>query len=205
MVRLFVGLEIPDTMRDALSDVRGGVEGAHWQRDDQLHLTLAFIGEVPKKAVHEIEGELSRISFAPFDFALKGVGLFGKPKQPKCLWASVEDKAPLVHLHEKIVNALARVDVEVERRKYKPHVTLARFRRGAQARVGDWLHYNENLWTPAETVQHFTLFSSQRTHDGSYYTVESRFGRSLEAEPEADDLTIAYDMASDYGWVLNPS
>ncbi|WP_417449884.1 RNA 2',3'-cyclic phosphodiesterase [Kordiimonas sp.] len=205
MVRLFVGLEIPETIRDALSEVRGGVEGAHWQRDDQLHLTLAFIGDVPKKALHEIEGELSRVSVNPFDFALRGVGLFGKPKQPKCLWVGVEDKAPLVHLHEKIVNALARVDVDVERRKYKPHVTLARFRRGAQARIGDWLLHGENLYTPAETVQHFTLFSSQRTNEGSYYTVESRFGRALETEPEAGDAEQAYHMGREFGWVLEPA
>ena len=202
MVRLFVGLEIPDNIREALSDVRGGVEGAHWQRDDQLHLTLAFIGDVPKKVMHEIEGELSRIHVAPFEFALRGVGLFGKPKQPKTLWAGVEDRKPLGHLHEKIVNALDRVDVEVERRKYKPHVTLARFRRGAQARVGDWLLNSEMLHTPAETVQHFTLFSSQLTHEGSYYTVESRFGRALEAEPEREDESF---MSSRFGFLMEPA
>ncbi|WP_417455996.1 RNA 2',3'-cyclic phosphodiesterase [Kordiimonas sp.] len=205
MVRLFVGLEIPESIRDALSHVRGGVEGAHWQRDDQLHLTLAFIGDVPKKTFREIEGELSRISFTPFDLALKSVGLFGKPKQPKCLWAGVEDKAPLMHLHEKVLNALDRVDVDVERRKYKPHVTLARFRRGAQARVGDWLLQGEMLHTPVETVQHFTLFSSQRTHEGSYYTVESRFGRALESEPDVEDSYSTFDMAREFGWTLEPA
>ncbi|TNE61689.1 MAG: RNA 2',3'-cyclic phosphodiesterase [Alphaproteobacteria bacterium] len=187
MVRLFIGLEVPETIQEALMDVRGGVEGAHWQRDDQLHLTLAFIGDVSKKSMREIEGELSRISFHPFDLQLRGVGLFGKPKQPKALWAGVESPGPLCHLHEKIVHALDRVDVETERRKYKPHVTLARFRKHAHARVGDWLTENETLRTPAETIEYFTLFSSQLTSNGSYYTPEARFGRVLEDEPEADN------------------
>ncbi|NVJ97694.1 MAG: RNA 2',3'-cyclic phosphodiesterase [Alphaproteobacteria bacterium] len=187
MVRLFVGLEIPENMRSALFDARGGVEGAHWQRDDQLHLTLAFIGDVPKRTFHEIEGELSRIVLTPFELSLRGVGLFGKPKQPKNLWAGVSDRAPLVHLHDKICHSLEMVGLEIDRRRYKPHVTLARFRRHAQARIGDWLTQHENLQTPSMTVEHFTLFSSQLTHEGSYYTVESRFGRALESEPEYEE------------------
>lgn len=187
MVRLFVGLEIPEQVRSALYDVRGGVEGAHWQRDDQLHLTLAFIGDVPKRTWHEIEGELSRITLAPFELSLRGVGFFGKPKQPKTLWTGVSDRAPLIHLHDKICHAMDVICVDVERRKYKPHVTLARFRRHAHARIGDWLTEHENLQTPTFTVEHFTLFSSQLTREGSYYTVESRFGRALEHEPDAED------------------
>ncbi len=188
MVRLFVGLELPHTIKCALEDARGGVEGAHWQRDDQLHLTLAFIGDVSKKMMHEIEGELSRLTFNPFDLQLQGVGLFGKPSQPKVLWAGVEDRKPLVHLHDKICQAMNSIDVDVERRKYKPHVTLARFRRGALARIGDWLTENEKLKTEAEKVEHFTLFSSERTAEGSYYHVEARFGRALACEPESEDF-----------------
>ncbi|MFC4348817.1 RNA 2',3'-cyclic phosphodiesterase [Kordiimonas lipolytica] len=200
MVRLFVGLEIPENVRSALDEARGGVECAHWQRDDQLHLTLAFIGDVPKRTMHEIESELSRIIVTPFELDLRGVGLFGKPKQPKNLWAGVSDRKPLVHLHEKICFALESVGVDVERRKYKPHVTLARFRRGAQARIGDWLTEHEILRTPAWTVDHFTLFSSQLTCEGSFYTVESRFGRAYEGETEDEDFTAFSGFELEPAW-----
>ncbi|UTW58540.1 RNA 2',3'-cyclic phosphodiesterase [Kordiimonas sp. SCSIO 12603] len=176
MVRLFVGLEIPDTMHAALDETRGGVEEAHWQRDDQLHLTLAFIGDVSKNTMREVEDELARVSFDPFELSLSGVGMFGKPGNPKALWAGVGNKKPLKHLHEKILQALEPLELELDYRKYRPHVTLARFRKQAQSRVGDWLSVNEALKTPAETVSHFSLFSSQLTQNGSYYTVESRFG-----------------------------
>ena len=176
MVRLFVGLEIPDSMLAALYEARGGVEEAHWQRDDQLHLTLAFIGDVSKNIMREVEDELARVSFDPFDLSLAGVGMFGKPGNPKALWAGVEQEKPLKHLHEKIHQALEPLELDLDYRKYKPHVTLARFRKQAQSRVGDWLSVNEALQTPVETVSHFSLFSSQLTQNGSYYTVESRFG-----------------------------
>lgn len=190
MARLFVGLELDPLLIGDLSEVRGGVEGAHWQRDNQLHLTLAFIGETPRRAKREIEDALARIRFEPFDLSLSGVGMFGKPKQPKVLWAGVQNKKPLVHLHEKIASTLDRIDVETDRRKFKPHVTLARFRRGAQARIGDWLTHNERLDTRSMTVDRFVLFSSERTSEGSFYRHEAEFhavGVEMPSEDTNDD------------------
>lgn len=194
MVRLFVGLDIPEPLASDLAPARGGVEGAHWQRDNQLHLTLAFIGETPRRTMHEIESALAAIRFEPFELALKGVGLFGKPKQPKTLWAGVANKRPVQHLHEKIVAALDRIDVETERRKFKPHVTLARFRRGAQARIGDWLSDNERICTRPVLVDRFVLFSSERTSEGSFFRHEAEFhghGHAMDEEAQADELHYA--------------
>lgn len=182
MVRLFVGLELAPDIKEALDFARGGVEGAHWQRDEQLHLTLAFIGEVPSSTVRQIEDELSAIAFDPFELSLEGVNMFGNTRQPKTLWAGVADEAPLHHLHEKVMNALERIGVEPDRRRYKPHVTLARFSRGTQARISDWLTANGVLKTPTQQVGYFSLFSSQRTDDGPCYLVESRFGQDVEAD-----------------------
>ncbi|UTW55192.1 RNA 2',3'-cyclic phosphodiesterase [Kordiimonas sp. SCSIO 12610] len=176
MLRLFVGLEIPASMIDALEHVRGGVEGARWQRDDQLHLTLAFIGEIPNKQLGEIVDTLSQIRFEPFDMAIKGVGCFGKPKKPKSLWAGIENKRPVAHLHEKITHALMQIGLDMETRKFTPHITLARFKRGTDARIGDWLSTNDCLTSSPETVSNFTLFSSQLTSESAHYAVEAQFG-----------------------------
>lgn len=175
MARLFVGLELDPLMIGDLANARGGVEGAHWQRDNQLHMTLAFIGDASRKTKREIEDALARIRFEPFEMCLSGVGMFGKPKQPKVLWAGVEQKKPTVHLHEKIAAAMAQIDVEIDRRKFKPHVTLARFRRGAHARIGDWLTENERLLTQSMLVDRFVLYSSERTSEGSFYRHEAEF------------------------------
>lgn len=191
MARLFVGLDIQDPLIDELAHARGGVENALWQRDNQLHLTLAFIGDASRKTKREIEDALARIKFEPFELALAGVDMFGKPKQPKVLWAGVSDRKPLLHLHEKIASALARIDVEIDRRKYKPHVTLARFRRGTEARIGDWLTSNQRLRTQAVKVESFLLFSSERTSEGSYFRHEAEFyaqGHEALSEDLSDDI-----------------
>ncbi len=167
---------------------RGGVENAFWQRDDQLHLTLAFIGDVYCNERLEIEGTLSTVQFTPFDMRLLGVGMFGRQAgydgfaQPRALWAGVADKAPLANLHDKLNFALDRVGVRVEQRAFKPHVTLARFKKGTRARVRDWMGVNSALTTPSQTVGHFTLFSSELTASGSYYTPESRFGETAHGD-----------------------
>ncbi|WP_374762925.1 RNA 2',3'-cyclic phosphodiesterase [Yunchengibacter salinarum] len=191
MQRLFVGLELSDPVRQALLAPRAGVEGARWQRDDQLHLTLAFIGMVDSHAHAEIVGELSRIPVAPFEMRLTGVGFFGKPGQPKALWAGVSDDGGLTRLHEKVCRALDRAGAPYEKRKFKPHVTLARFRRGAGARIGNWLNANEQLASPVETVQHFTLFSSTLTDEGSVYHTQARFGRAPGLDAEDETLEAA--------------
>ncbi len=194
MARLFVGLELDPPLLGDIAAARGGVEGAHWQRDNQLHLTLAFIGDASRKTKLEIEDALARIRFEPFDMVLSGVGMFGKPKQPKVLWAGVDNKKPLMHLHEKIAMAMAQIDVDIDRRKFKPHITLARFRRGAHARVGDWLTENERLSTRSMLVDRFVLFSSERTSEGSFYRHEAEFhadGFEVADNETAEDHFLA--------------
>jgi 2'-5' RNA ligase len=186
MIRLFVGLEIPGEMITGLEGLREGVEGARWQRDDQLHLTLAFIGEVPDRYLIDIADILSGIDIHPFELVLKGVGFFGKPGKPKILWAGVEDKKPLLHLHEKVNHALQEMGLEVETRKFTPHVTLARFRRDSTARIGDWLSGNETLKTAPEFINEFCLFSSQLTSERAYYNVEASFKSRVDTAHTVD-------------------
>ena len=185
MYRLFVGLELTPAQLEALVYARGGVEGAHWQSDEQLHLTLAFIGDTTPRLMRSIEGELACVDFMPFELTLNTVDMFGMFDMPRALWAGVEDKEPLIHLHEKILNAIERTGKSMDRRRFKPHVTLARFKKGTYAQIGHWLASNSTLKSPTETVQHFTLFSSHLTMDGPVYTVEARFGvPSLEYTAE---------------------
>lgn len=176
MVRLFVGLELSPLLKESLIYARGGVLGARWQRDDQLHLTLAFIGEVSRRQMFEIEDTLAGISVHPFELQLSGVGSFGKPGQPKSLWAGIADEKPVAHLHKKVLKAMEGLGLQMDRRRFKPHVTLARFAKGNHALIGDWMSENGDLKSPAVDIGGFTLFSSALTSEGSCYSVEARFG-----------------------------
>jgi 2'-5' RNA ligase len=75
MHRLFVAIELPVAVRDRLLAAMGGVSGARWQRDDQLHLTLRFIGEIDRHIAQDIAAALGGVHAAPFELALRRVGM----------------------------------------------------------------------------------------------------------------------------------
>ena len=175
MLRLFVGLELPEQVRSRLTAMMGGVQGARWQTDEQLHLTLRFIGEVSENQAEDIDSALQGIRFAPFDVAVQGAGVFGKEgKRPRALWAGVDPASPLVQLNQKIDTALVRTGIPPEERKYIPHITLARFK-GQVHRLDRFLHAYSDIATLPWTVDHMTLFQSHLAHTGAIYQVLARY------------------------------
>ncbi len=180
MVRLFVGLTLPQSVKQELLGLMAGLEGVKWQREDQLHLTLNFIGEVPEPQAEEIELALSAVPFAPFVLRLEGLDIFGNRRRPRMLWTGVplENIEQLQHLHAKIDRVLQRCSLEADPRKYVPHVTLARFR-GKVRRVGSYLEHHSRYKSPAFEVDAMTLYRSHLGHQGSHYVVVSSYpGRS---------------------------
>jgi 2'-5' RNA ligase len=168
MLRLFVALELPIEVRERLRAVMGGVHGARWQTDQQLHMTLRFIGEVDEAKAEDIDSALRAISFSPFQVSLHGAGLFGTMHKPRMLWAGAAPEAPLAHLSQKIETALVRIGLPAETRKFTPHITLARFK-GPSGRVERFLADHDQLWSPPWTVERFTLFRSHLAHSGAIY------------------------------------
>jgi RNA 2',3'-cyclic 3'-phosphodiesterase len=173
MPRLFVALRPPAAIRNQLIAAQGGVDGARWQDDGQLHLTLRYIGEVNPRAGDEVLLALSAIRATPFGIALNGVGTFDHKGRIDTLWAGVSPHEPLAALHKKIDHALVRVGLPPEGRAYNPHVTLARGR--IHAPVAPFLAANALLASSPFTVTHFGLYESSLGRDGAGYTLVERW------------------------------
>jgi 2'-5' RNA ligase len=171
MIRLFVALALPDAVLDSLFALEYGVPGARWATREQLHLTLRFIGEVDGRDAAAIDDALAAITAPRFTMTLKGVDEFGG-KNPRALWAGVEPNEALIHLQRKIETALQRIGLEVETRKFTPHVTLARLRGSPPGRVLDFLTDHALYRSGPFDMDAFVLFSSVLTSDGSHYTPE---------------------------------
>ena len=171
MIRLFVALELPETVRDRLAGLDGGVPGARWVNDDQLHLTLRFIGEVPENIGHDVDDALMSIRAPAFELELAGVGEFGG-KNPRSLWAGIRPNPALLHLQKKIETALQRIGLEAETRKFSPHVTLARLRAAPQEKVVQFLTHYALFASGPFRVERFVLFSSHQGSGGSVYHAE---------------------------------
>lgn len=172
MPRLFVACRPPGHVRDALIAIQGGVEGARWQDDAQLHLTLRYIGEVDGRTANEIAEELAQVSAARFEIAMAGVGTFDRRGRIDTLWAGVAPQAPVAALHRKLDHALVRLGLAPERRAFRPHVTLAR---GAMGPVGSFVARHAGLSTAPFTVEQFALYESIRGREGSVYVEAVRY------------------------------
>jgi 2'-5' RNA ligase len=152
----------------------GGVAGARWQDDDQLHLTLRFIGEVDGRTAEDVAEALSAIRATALDLRLEGVGTFDRKGVVDTLWAGVAPREPLAALHRKIDRALIARGLPPEGRAYRPHITLARFGRAGGA-VGTFLADQNGLRSDPFAIGCFALFESRIGHGGARYREVSRY------------------------------
>jgi 2'-5' RNA ligase len=138
-VRLFAAVEVPASVRDAVSSAIGPLRehhpGLRWTRSDAWHLTLVFLGEVTGEvgarvasAAADVAGEVP----SPIGLRLAAPGRFGR----RVLWLGIDDRPPgaLARLAQRLQAAAVDAGVEVDRRQLHPHLTLARSR-GREAAV----------------------------------------------------------------------
>jgi 2'-5' RNA ligase len=172
MRRLFTALELPPPVRDALLGAMGGVAGARWQRDDQLHLTLRFIGEVDRHQARDIAAALGAVNVVPFQLSLASPGTFDKRGRIDALWVGVTPQEPVAALARRVDQALQRVGVPAETRAFVPHITVARFGRD-MGPLGAFPM--QPLPVEPFDVSGFALWESVLSHEGSDYRILERY------------------------------
>jgi 2'-5' RNA ligase len=172
MIRLFVAVSFPDDVRRSLASLCAGVPGARWANPDQFHLTLRFIGEVDGRVARAVYEELAGITMPAFELSLFGVGTFGDRRKAHTLWAGVRPNPALYRLQEKVDNAVLRAGLPPDRRKFAPHVTLARLNNAPFDRIGAFLSHHALYAAPGFTCDRFTLYSSFLSSSGAIYTPE---------------------------------
>ena len=175
MHRLFVALMIPELQRQQMALLQGGLTGARWVEPEKFHLTLRFIGSVRPDDVRDITESLSRISAEAFDLHLNGIGVFDPGNRPRSLWAAVQDPDPLIALHEQCNQALRRLDVMEERRKFLPHVSLARLGDTPRGELVRYLEMHGGFACPSFVVDHFCLIRSHLGKSGAVYEIVEEF------------------------------
>lgn len=174
MPRLFFGVEIPASVKKRLEQVKAPIEGAKWQSTNQLHLTLLFLGQVKPEQVPAICEAARNLPVPGFDLSIDGVGCFGKPELPHNLWADVDPVAPVAAIQKALNQRLEAEGFPMESRPFKPHVTLARFRKqrgSARELLASHRHDQFGQFPVHECV----LYESTQGAGGSVYTVVERF------------------------------
>jgi len=185
MVRLFVALELPETERSRLVRLQQGLRTARWVAPENLHLTLSFIGEVDGREAEDIDAALMALRFEAFPLVLHGVGRFGEGRKLRALWVGVEENPLLLRLQGKIEQLLQRAGLPPEARKFKPHVTLARFKSAAGGQVEGFLAQHALFRGEAFLVRQVVLYSSFLGHGGALYRPEAAYGLITEGRRAA--------------------
>jgi RNA 2',3'-cyclic 3'-phosphodiesterase len=125
--RLFVGLELSSTIKAALFGLDPHLPGLRWLPEEQLHLTLSFLGEVEATAEDRLRQALGEVRVPPFFLALRSVGVFDAGGRPSVVWVGVGKGHPhLFALHSRIQDAVLRVRLEPDLKPFHPHVTVGR-------------------------------------------------------------------------------
>lgn len=174
MHRLFVAIRPPAPVRARLTALMGGVEGARWQDDDQLHLTLRFVGEVDRPVAEDVVAALGGVSHPRFAVSLEGIGQFDRKGRITSLWVGVGPPEPLAALHRKVDQALVRIGLVPEGRAFVPHITLARFGRDAGALDAVMSRAGEMSGLSFE-AEDFRLYESTLGRGGAHYEMIERY------------------------------
>jgi 2'-5' RNA ligase len=170
-MRLFVGLDLQESIKTALLASMGGVADARWQTAAQLHLTLRFIGDVDRHTAADIAAALGRVNVRPFVAELGDPGLFDHRGRIDTLWVGVRPAEAMERLAKSINAALASVGLPPESRAFLPHITVARGR----SMIGATLWPQSPIPRLTWPVDGFALFESRMGKDGSDYAILARW------------------------------
>ena len=160
-MRLFIAIPLDAAMRAAVKQVQGefrrhGVNG-NYTKPENLHLTLAFIGEYPDAG--PVLDALEAVPFRPFELRLRGVGAFGD-----LWWLGLEPCEALASYVRALRHALAKSGIPFDRKRFSPHITLVR--RAICGRGMPGVAVPEARMT----VERVALMRSDRGKDGMIYT-----------------------------------
>ncbi|PCJ07854.1 MAG: RNA 2',3'-cyclic phosphodiesterase [Rhodobacteraceae bacterium] len=184
-MRAFVAIDLPEEVTDALSDLTSVLPVGRSVPDDNLHLTLAFLGEQTEDQLEQLHQALEIIQVQAFDLGFDGLGSFGGDAT-KILFARIADSQALTDLHRKLRRAAHRAGIILPRERYRPHVTLARFGRGQQwrdaERLQGFIATHASVTLPPFSVGGFSLFQSTLHPDGAIHQRLADYGFGPQVE-----------------------
>ena len=179
--RTFIAIELPQDLRarvrDHINRLRRELPevSASWSRDDNLHLTLRFLGNVAVAELPNVSGAVERAlnPGLPFELTISGCGVFSPRGRSSVLWIGAQ-ASELHDLHDGIESELAAAGIPRESRPFHPHLTIARLRKPQDARCLAELHQSLGFATQVATVSEVVVFRSELLKEGSKHTAISR-------------------------------
>jgi len=176
MKRIFIALKVVpgETLLRMISILKSGLnnEKIKWTSIDNIHITLAFLGDTEEKRIKTISEMLKEKCevFGNFDLTIKGAGVFKNLNDPRIIWAGIEPSEKLILLNEIIINGLKGAGTDIEYHSFNPHLTIGRVRDiKDKMLLKTYLDKFQNRVIQTVPVNEVILYESILLHSGPVY------------------------------------
>ncbi|MBN1626786.1 MAG: RNA 2',3'-cyclic phosphodiesterase [Deltaproteobacteria bacterium] len=188
-IRAFLAFELPPEIREKVRQVSEELKGlkmdVRWVRPENIHLTVVFLGNVREGDISAMAREIEHVScgFHPFELCLKGIGVFPESRRPRVLWVGYEgDIERMAVLREVLYERLMPFEIKDEKRQFRPHLTLGRFRNPGRRSTlpDDVIKQYEGLSSASFKASELVLFKSELRPQGPEYSKIDSWPMSAE-------------------------
>ncbi|HKV27791.1 MAG TPA: RNA 2',3'-cyclic phosphodiesterase [Candidatus Acidoferrales bacterium] len=175
-MRLFVALDVPEQTRRSLDETIRRFEnvchGARWMRAESIHATLKFIGHVDETKLPAIKESLAKVKLSgPVEIAFRQFGYFPEERHPRIFWLGIIAGPNLAALAAVIASNLESIGIPREKRDFKPHLTLARFKTDeGLAKLRQMTASLPHQGFGGAVATEFHLYESMLKSDGAVHT-----------------------------------
>jgi RNA 2',3'-cyclic 3'-phosphodiesterase len=183
MTRTFIALEMNDALQSHLASIIRQVAlalpGVRWVDPSNIHLTLAFLGELTDEQVAEAiqTTEVVAQQAQSFSYRLSRLGTFGSSRFPRVIWMGIEEPlGSLVSMHRMLNQQLLHRGFEVDTRPFSPHLTLARLKSPLSAQEQQKLQSlladkpHSLVLMDSYAAHHLDVMKSELLRTGAHYT-----------------------------------
>lgn len=174
-LRTFTGLAVPPGIARQISRLQDACPVGRPVAEENLHLTLTFHGDQPLDVLEELDAILADLKIPEIDITLNGLDLFGA-KERGGLTIAVEKSVALVALYSDIGRACRSAGIALERRRFQPHITFARFNRPPDPiRLQPFLDSHGRFGPLSFVARELVLYRSTLKRTGAEYDALSTY------------------------------
>lgn len=182
MKRIFIAIKIDpeEELLKMISSLKTGLknESIKWTETSNIHITLVFLGDTEEKRIREIDSILSGIckGFGSFDLILSSAGIFRSLRDPRIIWAGINNSPELAELNRRISDELRETGTMLEHRVFNPHLTLGRIKRlNDTQKLSGLIENYKDKEIQRVIVSEIVLFESVLRPQGPVYTPLGRY------------------------------
>ena len=178
IIRTFIALELPPAVISLLAKVQENLKSmkfrAKWVRPENIHLTLKFLGNINPGDIDKIGGAMMAAvdDFAALTLVARGIGVFPGIKRPRVIWVGLGGQIQLLFAMQRVLeDNLAALGFKKEKRQFKGHLTLGRFRQSVNPNtIRRVLQEFGNLASEEFTARRVIFYKSDLKPTGAVYS-----------------------------------